>query len=1151
MTNNIKEKPFLVPSPHPCKSTFFKICWWNGGGNIKQRLNTNPELRKFLSKKPDIFVYGETCSPSSLGLSINGYSLYLHKAKLNVEGNYRRGLAVFYRSNYRFLLTKVYSSNIYDIVWFRFSSFKELLHFCFFYAPGSHHPLPARTKFYEIFSSTYTKFASLGKVFLVGDTNARLGCLLDDRNVRGAFITNSNQPLFIDFLQYSGLEILNTVFCKGVPTYEIVGKKRSIIDLGLTNSIESVQNFEIETTPFGVNSQTCHRAITIAVNTRPPRIAPIKAPRRTKGPKLTSEECIDLGKIVSEQILAYEGVKSPDYFLLVETFKQNKKKLSLNRHGKPQSTPASPALQLIQLKFSEAIARMQKEKTDFSIFAVDNIEKLLKTQYLHEEERRFTQWLRKLNTLDFKNRTRAFFLELRKKHNATQTAGPIVDCLGKLSNTFDKTLKNWAEYYKKLYFLAEPVTKFQTPDSNAILDRDLELSEFLDAYYSLKPHKSPGYHGITSMDYHSLLPLEVPNEDPATKAKLASLKFIFNILRDFWFNESVPRDFKRTILRPFLKNEDSNQNDPVNYRPISLLNSLMKIYEGTIHSRLTIFLEENDILSPYQSAYRKDRSIFDHFMVLHELFLEYRFFKVGPRGGKRKCPLYFCFLDLKKAFDTVIRNILFRKLWDVGIRGKILRVIVNLFSDNPANVLLDGFLSPEFTIKRGVLQGSKLGPTLFSLFVNDLLFDLNQSNLGASVGPVHIAALGFADDIVLISDKPWKLQQLLNLCQDWADKNGMAFKTSKCKVMIFNKPGKHDEFTLDKTVLKIVSTFRYLGVVLTSNYVTNLFKCHFQAMMLKAKTRAAAIRCLGFSKNGFRVKSLVKLYKLQVRPLLDFGAQSLAYLPYSLPLLPDAVRGFAKMLEHHQTQMLKSLINCPRATCPAIVRLFCGTEPLVCRLDILKLRYYWRMLHGPTDAPCYKILQHRKNRFLDCSKGFARDVFNICIKYNLMPIWHGVAPPGRSNRRLNPLHYIRKVVISHHLRDDLEVGRTRNCSFSKIYLADPFVYQKSYHIVKPFTQENCFTSRKGRKHFIKALLHPASYSENCPLCLEENTDMCEHLLTTCPRIPDFRKKLHLKLTLYNYPVENHLVSKLGIIKNSLINKAWRKCFTEFLADVDY
>ena len=154
-------------------------------------------------------------------------------------------MAIFYQSQYRFVLTKVYSSNTYDIVWMRLNTAYEPLFFCFVYSPGSHHPLPVRTKFYDLLSSEYSKLAPLGKVYLMGGTNGSLGHLLNDRNVHSQLTTNSNQMLFLDFLQYSGLVILNSKFCKGVPTYEIIGKKRSIIDLGLTNAPETVYNFEI------------------------------------------------------------------------------------------------------------------------------------------------------------------------------------------------------------------------------------------------------------------------------------------------------------------------------------------------------------------------------------------------------------------------------------------------------------------------------------------------------------------------------------------------------------------------------------------------------------------------------------------------------------------------------------------------------------------------------------------------------------------------------------------------------------------------------------------------------------------------------------------------------------------------------------------
>ena len=132
----------------------------------------------------------------------------------------------------------------------------------------------------------------------------------------------------------------------------------------------------------------------------------------------------------------------------------------------------------------------------------------------------------------------------------------------------------------------------------------------------------------------------------------------------------------------------------------------------------------------------------------------------------------------------VIRDLLFSKISKAGIRGKMFRVIENLFSSNPAQVLVDGFLSPTFSIDRGVLQGSKLGPILFNLFINDLLERLNNSNLGVTVGDIQVSALGYADDIVLVTDCPKKAQSLLNICQSWANENNMFLNTSKCKVMV-------------------------------------------------------------------------------------------------------------------------------------------------------------------------------------------------------------------------------------------------------------------------------------------------------------------------------------------------------------------------------
>ena len=475
----------------------------------------------------------------------------------------------------------------------------------------------------------------------------------------------------------------------------------------------------------------------------------------------------------------------------------------------------------------------------------------------------------------------------------------------------------------------------------------------------------------------------------------------------------------------------------------------------------------------------------------------------------------------------------------------MLRVIKDLFSSNPACVLVNNLLSPKFLINHGVLQGSKLGPILFNVFINDLLNELDKTGSGATIGAIHIAALGFADDIVLISDDPQKLQDLLNLCQSWSIKNEMTFNTSKCKVMIFNGPAKNSIFTLCGKALEIVNSHKYLGVILSSKYVTNLFRSHFTSILERARIKVALIRRHGFHDDGLRLKTAINMYKLIIRPLLEYCAQSLSYGRYSHPAHLDAPTDFAKELEQFQTQTLKTLINCPRSTSPAVVRLFCGVEPLTCRLEILKLRYFWRTLHCPKDTTPNRILTYRKKKFLDFNKGFAHEAFNICCKYNLMHLWHGKAAS------LKPLHEIKKVIISKNLQNDLDASRSKSCSFISLFLTNAFSYQKKYHLVEPFLQPNCFDLPNGRKRFIKALLHPCSYLEECVFCREQYKDKLKHLLTACPLTSGKRKELLLKLSLYNFPRQQFPLEKDKLLNAALTSRIWRKCFTKFLIDTDF
>ena len=147
-----------------------------------------------------------------------------------------------------------------------------------------------------------------------------------------------------------------------------------------------------------------------------------------------------------------------------------------------------------------------REKSDFSVFVADHIEKLLYSQHKKEETSKLNKWLARMNELGFKKRTRTFFKELHRKFRVAELAGTIQNSSGILSRNLPETLKNWSDFYCKLY--ADIPLSFDTftPDEDPELDRDLTHSEFLDSIYELKSYKVPGAAHITSEDLTSLVP---------------------------------------------------------------------------------------------------------------------------------------------------------------------------------------------------------------------------------------------------------------------------------------------------------------------------------------------------------------------------------------------------------------------------------------------------------------------------------------------------------------------------------------------------------------------------------------------------------------------------------------------------------------------
>ena len=236
-----------------------------------------------------------------------------------------------------------------------------------------------------------------------------------------------------------------------------------------------------------------------------------------------------------------------------------------------------------------------------------------------------------------------------------------------------------------------------------------------------------------------------------------------------FMNGIFPDELKIARITPVFKKGD--KSDPTNYRPISSLPYLSKLFERAIYNRIVSFTKKYSIISKFQFGFQKQKTTSDALIELSENI--YKSFDENLD--------HFCLsLDLKKAFDTVNHEILFEKLNFYGIRGNVLKLIKNYFSNRQQYVQVDGVISSKLGISVGVPQGSIIGPLAFLLYVNDVTNVCNNTK-----------CLLFADDTMLSYSQQKTNEISRNFNEDilgvidWMKANRLTINFSKTNLIHF------------------------------------------------------------------------------------------------------------------------------------------------------------------------------------------------------------------------------------------------------------------------------------------------------------------------------------------------------------------------------
>ncbi len=480
-------------------------------------------------------------------------------------------------------------------------------------------------------------------------------------------------------------------------------------------------------------------------------------------------------------------------------------------------------------------------------------------------------------------------------------------------------------------------------DFNFVKEPEFTMEELKKAILMLKKNKAAG------MDR---LPAEILKSTPM-KLLLAILKLMNKIKNTC----NYPQKWAVGIISLLLK--EGNDEDPNNYRAISVINSLAKVLAIMVHERLDRWCQEVKVICKEQIGFEKKCRPADHLFVLKTLVDTYN------NQGKK---VYACFVDFRKAFDCVWRTGLFYKLIKNNMSLNFVKLIQNMYEKTNNSLKVKNGLSRSFRTYRGVQQGCILSPKLFNIFINDIPSLFGKECHPLMLGNEKISCLMYADDLVMLSESPEGLQKCLDRLKTYTLEWGLEINRDKTKVLTFQRHGKKSNhiYHFGDIPIATTDTYKYLGTTLThtGNFKTN-------SIILKKKgLRAAYIINNNIGKNS-KTSTAIKIFEKVVEPILTYNCEvTEAYIPntWDLDKFSNKIWESGHELNKVVLSFLRQILGVHKKTTNMALMAETGKFPICLKIFTHIIKYWMRlsttqnnMLHEAYILNCQNNLEGKKS----------------------------------------------------------------------------------------------------------------------------------------------------------------------------------------------